>query len=139
MSSYDLEGVVTPKKKSGAEVFFFIVSQPPDAPTITAVSEGRSFMVGEPAVLACHIQARPLEAAHVRWARDGYDLASRTMASFENGTALLQIARVERSDIGNFTCIVDNQRGAPAAQNVLLVVQSKLLRNSLSFRIYISL
>lgn len=83
-------------------------------------------MAGEPAVLACHIQARPLEAAHVRWSRDGYDLASRTISSFENGTALLQIASVERSDIGNFTCIVDNQRGAPAAQNVLLVVQSKL-------------
>ncbi|XP_037715828.1 nephrin isoform X2 [Drosophila subpulchrella] len=94
------------------------------APTITAVSEGRSFVAGEPAVLACHIQARPLEAAHVRWSRDGYDLASRTISSFENGTALLQIASVERSDIGNFTCIVDNQRGAPAAQNVLLVVQT---------------
>lgn len=70
-------------------------------------------MAGEPAVLACHIQARPLEAAHVRWSRDGYDLATRTISSFENGTALLQIASVERSDIGNFTCIVDNQRGAP--------------------------
>ncbi|XP_017149370.1 nephrin isoform X2 [Drosophila miranda] len=94
------------------------------APTISSVSEGQSFMAGQPAVLACHIQARPLDASHVRWTRDGYDLSSRTTSSFENGTALLQIASVERSDIGNFTCIVDNQRGAPAAENVLLVVQT---------------
>ncbi|SPP75591.1 blast:Nephrin [Drosophila guanche] len=94
------------------------------APTISSVSEGQSFMAGQPAVLACHIQARPLDASHVRWTRDGYDLSSRTSSSFENGTALLQIASVERSDIGNFTCIVDNQRGPPAAQNVLLVVQT---------------
>lgn len=120
--STNLAPKLTPK--TGADSFF-VSPQFIDAPTITAVSEGRSFVAGEPAVLACHIQARPLEAAHVRWSRDGYDLATRTISSFENGTALLQIASVERSDIGNFTCIVDNQRGAPAAQNVLLVVQSK--------------
>ncbi|XP_068144561.1 nephrin isoform X1 [Drosophila tropicalis] len=94
------------------------------APTITSVSEGQSFMAGEQAVLACHIQARPLEASYVRWSREGYDLASRTVASFENGTAYLQIENVQRSDIGNFTCIVDNQRGPVAAHNVLLVVQT---------------
>ncbi|XP_033251166.1 nephrin-like isoform X2 [Drosophila miranda] len=94
------------------------------APTISSVSEGQSYMAGQPAVLACHIQARPLDASHVRWTRDGYDLSSRTTSSFENGTALLQIASVERSDIGNITCIVDNKRGPPAAENVLLVVQT---------------
>ncbi|XP_030387432.1 nephrin [Scaptodrosophila lebanonensis] len=93
-------------------------------PTITAVSEGQSFVAGEQAVLACHIQARPLEAAHVHWSRNGYELSARTTTSFENGTAYLHIENVQRGDIGNFTCSVDNQRGPAAAHNVLLVVQT---------------
>ena len=96
-----------------------------DAPVITYVTEGQSFASGQQAVLACQVQARPLEAAHVRWSRPGYDLTARTTSTFENNTALLQIDNVQRGDIGNFTCTVDNQRGPPASQNVILVVQSK--------------
>ncbi|XP_017838781.1 nephrin isoform X2 [Drosophila busckii] len=94
------------------------------APVIAAVTEGQSFVSGEQAVLACQIQARPLEAAHVSWSRPGYDFATRTSVSFENNTALLHIDNVQRGDIGNFTCSVDNQRGAPVSRNVLLVVQT---------------
>lgn len=98
---------------------------PLDAPVISSVTEGQSFAPGEQAVLACQVQARPLEAAHVRWSRPGYDFATRTTSSFENNTALLHIDNVQRGDIGNFTCTVDNQRGPPASRNVVLVVQSK--------------
>ncbi|XP_030244136.1 nephrin isoform X2 [Drosophila navojoa] len=94
------------------------------APVITSVTEGQSFAPGEQAVLACQVQARPLEAAHVRWSRPGYDFATRTSSSFENNTALLHIDNVQRGDIGNFTCTVDNQRGPPASHNVVLVVQT---------------
>ncbi|KRG05048.1 nephrin isoform X2 [Drosophila mojavensis] len=94
------------------------------APVITSVTEGQSFAPGEQAVLACQVQARPLEAAHVRWSRPGYDFATRTTSSFDNNTALLHIDNVQRGDIGNFTCTVDNQRGPPASQNVVLVVQT---------------
>jgi len=83
-------------------------------------------MTGEQAVLACQVQARPLEASHIRWSRPGYDFATRTTFSFENNTAFLHIENVQRDDIGNFTCTVDNQRGPASSQNVLLVVQSKL-------------
>lgn len=92
---------------------------------ITSVTEGSSFAPGEQAVLACQVQARPLEAGHVRWTRPGYDFATRTTSTYENNTSFLYIENVQRSDIGNFTCTVDNQRGSAASQNVLLVVQSK--------------
>ncbi|KAM8713441.1 hypothetical protein ACLKA7_013711 [Drosophila subpalustris] len=94
------------------------------APIITSVTEGQSFVAGEQAVLSCQVQARPLEASHVRWSRPGYDFATRTTSSFENNTAFLHLENVQRDDIGNFTCTVDNQRGPPASQNVLLVVQT---------------
>lgn len=96
-----------------------------DAPVIMSVTESRSFAPGEQAVLSCQIQANPLEAGHVRWTRPGYDFTMRTTTTFENNTSFLYIENVQRSDIGNFTCIVDNQRGAAATQNVLLVVQSR--------------
>ncbi|XP_030560448.1 nephrin [Drosophila novamexicana] len=94
------------------------------APIITSVTEGQSFASGAQAVLACQVQARPLEAAHVRWSRPGYDLSTRTTSTFENNTALLHIDNVQRGDIGNFTCTVDNQRGPAASKSVVLVVQT---------------
>lgn len=75
--------------------------------------------------MACHISARPLEAEHITWIRAGYDMSQRTSITYDNGTSYLHISNVQRSDIGNFTCVVDNQRGAPAQRDVLLVVQCK--------------
>lgn len=69
--------------------------------------------------------ARPLAAEHVTWIRAGYDMSQRTTITYDNGTSYLHISRVQRSDIGNFTCVVDNQRGPPAQRDVLLVVQCK--------------
>lgn len=98
-----------------------------DAPSIETVSEGQSFVVGEEAVLMCQIDARPLSVEHIRWMRAGqYDMSDeRISISFENGTSYLRIKNVQRSDVGNFTCVADNQRGPAAQRNVLLVVQCK--------------
>ncbi|XP_023299078.2 nephrin isoform X1 [Lucilia cuprina] len=93
-------------------------------PSIESVTENSSFAEGEEAVLACNILARPLAAEHVTWIRAGYDMSQRTSITYDNGTSYLHISNVQRSDIGNFTCVVDNQRGAPAQRDVLLVVQS---------------
>ncbi|KAM7345697.1 hibris isoform 4-T4 [Cochliomyia hominivorax] len=92
--------------------------------SIESVSESSSFVEGEDAVLACNILARPLAAEHITWIRAGYDMSQRTTITYDNGTSYLHITNVQRSDIGNFTCVVDNQRGAPAQRDVLLVVQS---------------
>ncbi|KAL9915607.1 nephrin isoform X2 [Glossina fuscipes] len=93
-------------------------------PHIESVSEGASFVPGEDAVLACSIMARPLSSEHVTWLRSGYDLNGRTTTTYDNGTSYLHISNVQKSDIGNFTCVVNNRRGPPAQKEVLLIVQS---------------
>lgn len=110
-------------KKILGTIYFFIDYL--DPPTIESVTENSSFVEGEEAVLACNIAARPLTAEHVTWIRAGYDMAQRTSISYDNGTSYLHISNVQRSDIGNFTCVVDNQRGSSAQRDVLLVVQCK--------------
>ncbi|XP_055904488.1 nephrin isoform X2 [Eupeodes corollae] len=94
------------------------------APDIESISDGNIFAPGQDAVLSCSINGKPLTEDHVRWERSGYDMATRTTAAFVNGTSYLHIKNVQHSDVGNFTCMVDNQRGAMAQRDVLLIVES---------------
>ncbi|XP_037946701.1 nephrin [Teleopsis dalmanni] len=94
------------------------------APTIESISADSSFVIGEDAVLSCSVNAKPLSAAHVYWVRNGYNMEDRTSTTFINNTSYLHIKQVQRKDVGNFTCIADNQRGKIDQRNVLLIVQS---------------
>lgn len=89
------------------------------------MSDGVSFVEGEDAILMCSVTARPLSAEHIIWQRTGYNMAERTSITYDNGTSYLHIRNVGKTDIGNFTCVVDNRRGPPARKDVLLIVQCK--------------
>ncbi|KAL5285582.1 NPHS1 family protein [Megaselia abdita] len=78
------------------------------------------------AMVSCSVSGNPLKEEHIRWQRNDYDISSdneRIRITYSNGTSRLYIANVERNDVGNFTCIADNGKGASSLKNVMLLVE----------------
>ncbi|KAL4706177.1 hypothetical protein ACJJTC_015045, partial [Scirpophaga incertulas] len=80
----------------------------------------------EDAVLSCTASGNPLNADHIRWERENYDMSSKPLA-FEprNFTSYLTIPKATRNDVGTFQCVVDNGVGGETRENVTLVVKFK--------------
>lgn len=103
-----------------------------DAATIISTSneDEKIWTQNSDAMVSCSLSGNPLKEEHIRWQRNDYDISpdnERIRITYSNGTSRLHIANVERNDVGNFTCIADNGKGANSLKNVMLLVECKSL------------
>ena len=73
-------------------------------------------------MLECFADANPATDDMITWQRDGYTLGgNKTKAFYSNGTSFLTVYGVQKEDIGEFLCVVDNGLGDVNATAGLLV------------------
>lgn len=65
----------------------------------------------------------------VSWFKDGKEVASsdRYRIAFVEGTASLEISRIDMNDAGNFTCLATNSVGCKDSSGALIVQGSRLV------------
>jgi len=91
-----------------------------DAPTVTSGASLVEHGEGDVAHLSCAIDANPLDASMVKWSKNGGELNetnTRTRVSFSDDKSYLTIEGVDKSDVGTYTCSVDNGVVPPSTEN----------------------
>jgi len=95
-----------------------------DAAQITRVSQNVLADKDADAKLECVVNANPLDASHITWSRDGYNM-SRTQTEFDatGSRSVLIIPSVVKEDSGLFVCVADNGIGESHETSAQLIVK----------------
>ncbi|KAK2152414.1 hypothetical protein LSH36_329g02058 [Paralvinella palmiformis] len=94
------------------------------AAQITRVSQNVLADKDADAKLECVVNANPLDASHITWSRDGYNM-SRTQTEFDatGSRSVLIIPSVVKEDSGLFVCVADNGIGESHETSAQLIVK----------------
>lgn len=82
---------------------------------------------GQEAKFDCAFEARP--KAEIKWLKDGREISSADthfkVTINDDGTTSLVIARTDKTDAGNITCVATNKHGVAKTQAPLVVLDAK--------------